>query len=252
MNRWRIDVEYDGTDLVGWQLQAAGRSVQGELEAAIERLFGERVRVSGSGRTDAGVHAEQQVASFTALGERSERAVRDGLNAYLPPDIAVIAAQRVPDDFDPRRSARVKRYRYQWLDRPTRSPLLRNRAWQVRRRLDVAAMHAAAGQLVGTHDFAAFRAEGCSAATTVRTMQAARVDRDGDLVCFRIDGNGFLRHMVRILAGSLVAIGEGTRDAAWLSRALVSADRDAAGRTAPAHGLTLEWVAYEGAEAPSS
>lgn len=244
MPRWRIDLEYDGTEFVGWQRQPNGRSVQVAVEDAVERLFGERVRVSGSGRTDAGVHAEQQVASFVVDGERSARAVRDGLNAHLPPDVAVLDASIVPDAFDPRRSARVKRYRYTWLDRPSRSPLLRTRAWHVRRRLDADAMDAAAGLLVGTHDFASFRAVGCQAATTVRTIERARVTREGSIVRFEIDGNGFLRHMVRILAGSLTAIGEGARDAGWLARALSDGQRETAGRTAPAHGLTLAWVRY--------
>ncbi|MCB9675415.1 MAG: tRNA pseudouridine(38-40) synthase TruA [Alphaproteobacteria bacterium] len=244
MTRWRIDLEYDGRGFVGWQVQPGARSIQGVLEDAVERLFGERVRVSGSGRTDAGVHAEQQVASFAVEKERSEKAVRDGLNAFLPPDVAVVAARRVPDDFDPRRAVKVKCYRYTWLDRPARSPLWEGFAWHLRDPLDVEAMDRAIQAVVGTHDFTSFRAVGCQAAHPVRTIEGASVTREGPVVRLRIRGNGFLRHMVRILAGTLTEVGQGRADADRMARALEGMDRSAAGRTAPPEGLALEWVDY--------
>ena len=243
--RWPIDLEYDGAGFVGWQLQPNGPSIQGALEEAIAVVFGEHVRVGASGRTDAGVHAEQQVASFTAAAIRSPRSVRDGLNAHLPPGIAVIHAAEVPDDFDPRRDAKRKSYRYTWLDRPARSALVHGRVWHVRSALDVDRMHDAAQHLIGTHDFRAFRASYCEAATTVRTIHDARVERERSLVHFRIEGNGFLAHMVRILAGSLWEVGRGNRPAEWLQQALVAGERSGAGRTAPPEGLTLEWVRYQ-------
>jgi tRNA pseudouridine38-40 synthase len=241
--RWRIDVEYDGSAFVGWQIQPNGPSVQAALQEAVAKLFGEQVRVEGSGRTDAGVHAEQQVAAFTVAVERPEKAVRDGLNAFLPPDIAVVAARRVADTFDPRRDVRTKCYRYDWLDRKARSPLRRGRVWHVRDRLDAPAMDRAAKALVGTHDFTSFRAAGCQAAHATRTVVHAEVTRTGDVVSLRMHGHGFLRHMVRICAGTLLEVGRGAPES-FVREALEAHDRSAAGRTAPASGLTLEWVRY--------
>ncbi len=241
--RWRIDVEYDGSPFVGWQVQPNGPSVQAALQDAIAQLFGQRVRVEGSGRTDAGVHAEQQVAAFTVEVERSEKAVRDGLNAFLPAEVAVVRAMRVPDDFDPRRDVRTKCYRYDWLDRRARSPLLGGRVWHVRDRLDSDAMHEAAQALVGTHDFTSVRAAGCQAAHPTRTVLYAEVTRSGDVVSFRVHGHGFLRHMVRICAGTLLEVGRGASTDRMVE-AIEARDRNAAGRTAPARGLTLEWVRY--------
>lgn len=243
--RWRIDVEYDGAGFVGWQLQPNGPSIQGALEHAIAVVFGEQVRVGASGRTDAGVHAEQQVASFAAEAVRSPRSVRDGLNAHLPPGIAVIEASVVSEAFDPRRDAKRKSYRYTWLARPARSALVPGRVWHVRAELDAERMHAAAQHLIGTHDFSAFRAAYCTANTTVRTIQDARVEQEGALIHFRIEGNGFLTHMVRILAGSLWEVGRGNRSPAWLAEVLAARERAGAGRTAPPEGLTLEWVRYQ-------
>jgi len=243
--RWRIDLEYDGAGFVGWQVQPNGPSIQGALEDAVERLFGERVRVSGSGRTDAGVHAEQQVASFVVETIRSEKAVRDGLNFFLPRQIAVIGAVRVREDFDPRRSVKTKCYRYTWMDRPTRSPLHGSRVWHVRGRLDEAAMHQAVQAVVGTRDFTSLRAAGCQALHATRTISAAEVQRVDDQVMLKIRGHGFLRHMVRILAGTLLDVGQGRIPAEQLEPILEARDRFQAGMTAPAQGLTLESVEYE-------
>lgn len=246
--RWRLDLAYDGRPFVGWQVQPNGPSIQGALEQAILAVFGEDARVGGSGRTDAGVHAEHQVASFVATTMRSAKAVRDGLNAHLPPEVAVIAATPVPMAFDPRHDVVRKSYRYTWLDRPARCPLRGHRVWHVRQTLDVQAMTVAAATLPGTHDFTAFRAAGCQAAHPVRTIEGARVEREGDLVCFRIVGNGFLRHMVRILAGSLWEVGRGSWEPARFTELLAPLPRDRAGRTAPAQGLTLERVEYAPSE----
>lgn len=243
--RWRIDLEYDGRPFVGWQIQPNGPSVQAALEQAVLAVFGEEVRVGASGRTDAGVHAEHQVASFVATAQRSEKAVRDGLNAHLPPQIAVLSAARVDDAFDPRRDVKRKCYRYTWLDRPARSPLRGHRVWHVRHRLDVDAMARASAHLVGTHDFTAFRAAGCQAAHATRTIEATSVERQGGEVCFRVVGNGFLRHMVRIVAGSLWEVGRGAWEPDRLRDLLAPLPREEAGRTAPAQGLTLESVTYE-------
>lgn len=240
----RLDLEYDGTAFAGWQAQPGARSVQGVLEAALSSFLGEPVRVASSGRTDAGVHAWGQVAAFTTAVERSDKAVRDGLNALLPDDVAVRHAERAPDDFDPRRWTRTKRYRYVWLDRPTRSPLRRTRAWHVRDPLDVDAMHAAAQALVGRHDFTSFRASGCNARHPVRHLDALAVRRADDEVWLEVDGNGFLRHMIRIVAGTLADVGRGRRAATDVAAILGARDRARAGKTAPAHGLYLVSVTY--------
>jgi len=242
--RWRLDLEYDGRSFAGWQLQPGQRTIQGELEAAVERLVGHPSRVHGAGRTDAGVHARQQVAVFDTTADRSERAVRDGLNAHLPPEIAVVAAARVDAQFHPRHAPHRKTYRYTWLVRPSRPVLRRGRCWHVRYPLDGEAMQRAMDPLVGTHDFSSFRAAGCSAPHAVRTLEAAQITREGDVMNLEVQGTGFLRHMVRILAGSVVRVGRGREEPVWLREVLAARDRRAAGETAPAEGLVLHAIAY--------
>ena len=241
--RWRIVLEYDGTAFEGWQIQPGRRTIQGEVEAALATILGHPAPVRVSGRTDSGVHAEGQVAAFDAQVERSETAIRAGLNTALPPDLACIRAERVNADFDPRRWAWGKTYRYTWLDRPARSPLRRYRAWHVRA-LDVEAMRVASLYLLGTHDFSTFRASGCGAAHPVREITAISVGRIGDQVQLEVQGHGFLRHMVRIIAGTLTDVGHGKRGSDWVLDVLNARDRTQGGRTAPAHGLTLVEVRY--------
>lgn len=242
--RWRIDLEYDGAPFAGWQLQPNARTVQGELEAALLPLLGHPARVAGAGRTDAGVHAAMQVATFVSSAPREPHAIRDGLNARLPLEIACTQALVVPGDFDPRRDPHTKRYRYTWLVRSSRSPLRRSRAWHVRAPLDLGAMQQAVACLVGTHDFSSFRAAGCSAKHPNRTLEGATVQAAGDEIHLIMMGTGFLRHMVRIVAGSLYDVGRGRRPVGWLSELLAARDRSRAGKTAPPHGLLLERIVY--------
>lgn len=237
-------LEYDGSGFVGWQVQPEGRSIQGAVEAAVARIVGHPVHVSASGRTDAGVHALGQVVSFVTSSSRTPRSIRDGLTACLPRDVACLHAEQVPLDFDPRRWTRRKLYRYTWLARRSRSPLLATRTWHVRAPLDVAAMHEAVQHLVGAHDFSSFRAEGCAASHPVRTLEAVTARWSGDLVELDVAGNGFLRHMVRIIAGTLWEVGRGEQRPDWLADVLAAKNREAAGKTAPAHGLTLVSVSY--------
>lgn len=243
--RWRIDLEYDGSAFVGWQLQPRGRTVQGVVEEALARILGHPVRVQAAGRTDTGVHAEQQVVAFNTPVQRDARAMVRGLNGNLPEDVACLAAEQVPLAFDPRRAPHTKRYRYRWLDRDVRSPLRRHRAWHVTRPLDAERMHEAVQALVGQHDFTTFRATGCSAAHPIRTLERAAVERIGDEVHLIVEGTGFLRHMIRIVAGSLTEIGQGRRPPGWMGDILAARDRRQAARTAPAHGLTLDWIRYQ-------
>jgi tRNA pseudouridine38-40 synthase len=254
----RLLVEYDGTGLCGWQRQANGPTVQGHLEAALARLLTHEVAVVGASRTDAGVHARGQVASF-----RTERAiplhgVRRGLNALLPPAIAIVEASEVADDFHPRFSATGKHYRYLVLTRADRSPRWRDRAWHHPAPLDRDAMREAAAALIGEHDFAAFRAAGCTATRTVRRIDRIEIgdlpcemagDLPGDahpLLAFDVVGNAFLRNMVRIVVGTLVEVGAGRRPVGQVAEILASKDRTRAGITAPAKGLELVSVRYDG------
>jgi len=244
--RFRLTLEYDGTDFLGWQAQAAGaRTVQQTLEQAVADLFRRSVPVTGAGRTDAGVHAEGQVASFAFETGLEARAIRKALNQRLPEDLVVLACEAVPDGFDPRRDAASKRYRYAIWNGPERSPLRRRRAHAVPGRLDVAAMAHAARAFEGEHDFASLQSSGSSIRTTVRrVLRCEVVGQAGGEIAVEVEGTGFLRHMVRTLVGTLLDVGQGRRPAASISALLLGRDRAAAGPTAPAAGLTLVAVRY--------
>ncbi|MBX3161688.1 MAG: tRNA pseudouridine(38-40) synthase TruA [Deltaproteobacteria bacterium] len=252
MRHIRLVVEYDGTGLCGWQRQANGPTVQGHLEAALAKLLQHEVAVTGASRTDAGVHARAQVASFRTERPIPLHGVRRGLNSLLPPEIAVHDAAVVGDDFHPRFSATGKLYRYTVLAAPDRSPRWRTRAWHVPEVLDLAALCAGAAHLLGEHDFAAFRAAGCTANTTVRRIDAIDlVDVEPGVIAVDVRGNAFLRNMVRIVAGTLVEVAQGRRPPAQVAEILGSRDRTRAGITAPAHGLELLEVRYDGTRRPT-
>ncbi|MDH3521072.1 MAG: tRNA pseudouridine(38-40) synthase TruA [Myxococcales bacterium] len=243
---FRLTLEYDGEAFAGWQRQpGALRTVQGALESAIARVTGQRVAVVASGRTDAGVHAEGQVVSFRLAGALDARRLRCALNGVLPRDVAVLDARPVPEGFHARRDALSKCYRYAIWNGCNRSPLQARRAFCLQRRLDLEAMRAAARCFVGTHDFASFQAAGASVRSTERTL--LRVDlggRAGESLALHVEGNGFLRHMVRILAGTLIAVGSGRWAPERMPAILAARDRCQAGPTAPAHALTLVAVRY--------
>ena len=244
----KLTLEYDGAPFVGWQVQPNGASVQGAVEDALEKLCGARARVTGAGRTDAGVHARGQVASLDPPRELPLSAWTAGLNAHLPPEVACVRAEEAPPGFDARRWARGKRYVYTVMRSPVRSPLWRGRAWEVRRPLDVAAMTAALPHVRGRHDFSALRAADCPARTTVRDVRELSIRSDelrqGELVEVRIEATAFLKHMVRNLIGTLVEVGHGKRSPESLEELLDSRDRTRAGPTAPPHGLVLDEVFY--------
>jgi len=240
MPRVKLVLEYDGTEFVGWQVQPNGRSVQAVVEGALAALLGAPVKVAAAGRTDSGVHALGQVAAFTAPRALPLKAYAQGLNGHLPPDVAVVAAEEVPDGFDPRRWSLGKRYRYLISNRTARSPLRRRTHWELFAPLDVEAMRAAAGALVGRHDFSAFRAADCQARHAVREVRSLQVSGEaGDEVRVEVEGTAFLKHMVRNVVGSLVEVGKGRQGAGWVAEVLASRDRTRAGPTAPAHGLCL-------------
>jgi tRNA pseudouridine38-40 synthase len=247
MRTHRFTLEYDGAGFEGWQRQSEGhRSVQATLEAGIARVTGAPVNVVGAGRTDAGVHAEGQVASARFATRLAPPALARALNAVLPRDLAVVDLAEAPDAFHARYHARSKHYRYQVWNGGAPSPLRAPRAAWVRSPLDLAAVRGAARDLVGTHDFASFRAVGSRVGTTVRSL--ARLDVLGDpggLVAFELEATGFLRHMARTLVGTLLEVGRGRRGSGSMPALLAARDRAAAGPTAPACGLTLVRVDYD-------
>jgi tRNA pseudouridine38-40 synthase len=240
----KVVLEYDGSGFVGWQQQAQGRTVEAELKRALRAVTGQDLKVYAAGRTDAGAHAEGQVVSFQTDGRISPHRLVAALNARLPADVAVLSAEEVPDEFHARYSARWRRYRYRYLDRPSRPALERGRCWHVRGALDVDAMSAAAKALTGKHDWTSY----CSASeppdSRVREMRSARVVRRGDTVELELVAEGFLRGLARSIAGALAEVGRGRRPPEWVGEVLEARDRRKAARTAPAGGLTLMEVIY--------
>ena len=245
MPRYKLTIEYDGTPFVGWQVQDNGISVQGVLMDAIAAFAGERAAVQGAGRTDAGVHALGQVGHVDLAKDWDADTVRDAINAHLRPfPIAVLAAERVADDFDARFSATKRHYLYRVVNRRADLALDQNRAWRIGRPLDAAAMHKAAQLLVGRHDFTTFRAAECQAKSPVKTLDRLDVAPDGDELHITAAARSFLHHQVRSMVGSLVHVGEGKWSANDLSVALAARDRAACGQVAPPHGLYLVRVEY--------
>ena len=240
----KVVLEYDGSGFAGWQQQVKGRTVEAELKRALREITGQDITVYGAGRTDAGAHAEGQVANFRTDGRIAPNRLMAALNARLPEDVAVLSAEQVPEDFHARYSALWRRYRYRYLDRPARPALERDRCWHVRGHLDVAAMSSAAGALVGKHDWTSF----CSASEPpdgrVRAMRSATVTRRGEFVELELVAEGFLRGLARGIAGALAEVGLGRRPPEWVGRVLRARDRQKAARTAPAGGLTLMEVIY--------
>jgi tRNA pseudouridine38-40 synthase len=245
MPRYKLIIEYDGTPFVGWQAQDNGASVQGVLSDAIAAFAGERVAVSGAGRTDAGVHALGQVAHVDLTKAWDTDTVRDAVNFHLrPQSVAVLSAEQVASDFDARFSARQRHYLYRIANRRADLTLDQNRVWRVPRPLDAAAMHEAAQLLIGRHDFTTFRAAECQAKSPVKTLDWLDVTRDGDDVRITASARSFLHHQVRSMVGSLVHVGDGKWRADDLANALAACDRSACGQVAPPHGLYLVRVEY--------
>jgi tRNA pseudouridine38-40 synthase len=242
--RYKLVVEYDGTDFHGWQLQPDARTVQGVLEEAVAQLFGEAVRVNAAGRTDAGVHAAGQVVAFTTASARPVEIVSRALNALTPYDVTIRSVETVGDGFDPRRAASSRVYRYRIWNAAWRSPFWRRYAWHVARPLDSGRMAAAARALVGEHDFTSFRAADCDARHPVRVIHRSEVEAKDRLLVYTVEANAFLRSMVRNIVGTLVEVGLGEREVAAIGELLAARDRSLAGETAPPCGLCLERVNY--------
>lgn len=246
MTLWALKLEYDGAPFVGWQRQATGLSVQEVLEEAAARLnHGAPVASVVAGRTDAGVHAEGQVAQIALARELDATRLREALNYHMKPyPVVVLRAAPAPDGWNARFSAIRRRYRYRILNRRARPTLLAGRVWHVPMALDDAAMHRAAQTLLGRHDFSSFRAAACQAKSPLRTLDRLDVTRDGDLITVVAEARSFLHHQVRNLVGTLRLVGEGSWPEARVAAALAARDRAAAGPTAPAEGLALVEVGY--------
>jgi tRNA pseudouridine38-40 synthase len=241
-------IEYNGTNYHGSQSQVNAPTVQGEIEKALKKLTGERIRIKIASRTDTGVHARGQVVGFDTKSKLPLKSFIDGLNHYLPEDIAVKKAYRAEADFDVRRRAVSREYRYYIYHSPTRSPLKEGTSWRIGGKLDIAAMQKACEALIGRHDFACFVGSETIARQkrTVRDVIKAAITRDGEMVIFEIVANSFLPHQVRNMIGSLVKVGQDKMTAAEFKQMVESRTPGLAGPTAPAEGLCLVQVNYPG------
>ena len=247
MPRYRLDIEYDGTAFAGWQRQAGQPSVQEAIETAIHGFCGEEVRIRGAGRTDAGVHARGQVAHVDLTRDWPAEKVQGALNAHLAmagAAVSILTASAVAEDFDARFSATARHYLYLILNRRAPPSLERNRVWHVPRALDHEAMHKAAQELVGSHDFTTFRSVQCQAKSPVKTLDLLAVSRRGDTIAIRASARSFLHNQVRSLVGTLERVGAGAWTPADVRAALEARDRSACGPVAPAEGLYLMSVDY--------
>ena len=249
MRNIKLILEYDGSDFFGFQRQTRKRTVQSELESAFSKLFNRKTKISAaSGRTDSGVHALGQVVNFKTESALNLERIQKGLNRYLPKTVSVTKAEEAEEDFHARFHARNKVYEYHVWNHPARSPLRIRQAYHFPYKLSLTKMRTAARALKGRHDFKAFCASDRAAReqnkTTVRTIQNFQIKREGDLLIFRVQADGFLYHMVRNLVGTLLEIGQGKRPPGAIRGILASRDRRKAGRTAPADGLFLVNVNY--------
>jgi tRNA pseudouridine38-40 synthase len=244
MRTFKLTIAYDGTDFAGWQMQAGPRTVQGVLEEALQPIDDRRVVVHAAGRTDAGVHADGQVVSFSLESTIDPGALLRALNVRLPDDVRVMRVEEAAADFNARFHAKRKTYQYAIFNGAVVPPRLRHFVWHVSQPLDADAMDTAARALVGEHDFAAFQAAGSDVITTRREITSSHVFRRDEQLIYEVTGTGFLRHMVRNIAGTLTDIGRARRPVDDMHRVLASRDRAHASATAPPHGLTLVRVEY--------
>jgi tRNA pseudouridine38-40 synthase len=247
MPRYKLTIEYDGARFCGWQLQDSLPTVQGAMEAAVKAMTGEDVRVHGSGRTDAGVHARGQVAHCDIAKPFAPDRLRDGLNAHLRPNpVGVLNAEIVPESFEARFSAIKRHYLYRIANTRANLALDIGRVWRVPRRLDAEAMHQAAQRLIGKHDFTTFRDTECQAKSPEKTLDQLDVTRNGDAIDIMTSARSFLHSQVRSMVGSLVWVGEGRWSADDLAAVLAARNRAACGPVAPPEGLYLMRVEYQG------
>jgi tRNA pseudouridine38-40 synthase len=244
MPRFSLTIEYDGSNYFGWQRQPGVPTIQEIIEDALAHIVRQPVVLHGSGRTDSGVHATGQSAHFDADTSLAPEVLEKALNSLLPQDIVIRTCQEAASDFHARKSAKRKLYSYSILNHRQRSPVGRFYCWHIVKPLDIAAMEKAAAHFIGTHDFSAFEAKGSPRSSSIRTVSLARWEMQGEYLTFYIEANGFLRHMVRNIVGTLVEVGRKRLAPDDIPRILESGDRGQAGPTAPAKGLFLRRVSY--------
>ncbi len=248
---YKLLIQYDGTDFHGWQVQENDRSIQGELERVIGTLEDAPIKVVGSGRTDAGVHAEGQVANVKLNRPFTPEKLRNAINGNLWRDIRIIKAEKAPDDFHARFSAKGKTYVYRIVNAPVMSPFWRRFAHHESRPLDIGRMNAASRFLLGEHDWTAFSSVNSDSETKIRNVTDCKFESIWDnraganIIEFHIGANGFLRYMVRSIVGTLLEVGRGEKDSDTIQTAIITGDKNLAGKTASAQGLTLVKVDYE-------
>jgi len=241
----RLTLEYDGSCFHGWQKQPGLRTIQGELHKYLELITRERIEVvQASGRTDAGVHARGQVINFHLSEEPDLIRLSQSVSHMLKGEVSVVNAEIVDNDFHSIRNAKLKQYSYYILNRSAPPALDRGKAWFVRAALNMERMENEAESLTGVHDFTSFRATNCNAKTTTREIHSSQIVREGDMVIYRVVGNGFLKNMVRNIVGTLVGFGRRSDRIDSMREILLAKDRRKAGTKAPAHGLFLDWVRY--------
>lgn len=247
MPRYRLTIEYDGRPYNGFQAQAAQPSVQGAIEAAVKAFTGQQIRIAAAGRTDTGVHATAQVVQVDLERDWPARTVMNALNAHLTREaVSVLDCAVAPEGWHARFSANERRYLYRILNRPAPPALDQGKVWHMKKAMDAAAMHAAAQALVGLHDFTTFRDMACQSKSPVKTLDVARVSRVGDEVHLVFEARSFLHRQVRSMTGTLAEVGVGRWTAQDVRDALEAKDRTACGPVAPADGLYLTGVGYEG------
>ena len=245
MPKYKLTIEYDGTDFVGWQIQDNGNSIQQSLEKAIHKLTNEQVTVFGAGRTDSGVHAKGQVAHFEISKDLLKDNIRDGMNQYLRPQpIAILNVEKVEDDFHARFLAKQRIYQYLIINRRPPLTFQRQLTWVIYKKLDVEKMKEAATFFKGKHDFNAFRSVDCQSSTSIKTVDHCSVVNNQESITIQVAAKSFLHSQVRIMVGTLVNVGEGKIQSSDLKKIIEMKDRDKAGVTAPAHGLYLKEVIY--------
>ena len=245
MPNFKITIEYDGSAYHGWQRQASERTIQGEIENALKTMTGNTITVTGSGRTDAGVHALNQTANFRCTTSLTPEVFLKGLNSLLSEDIVISSCKIVPEKFHARYDVKSKVYQYRILNRSLPAAISRQYAWHIRKKLNLSAMQEAIRCIIGSHDFKAFEGSGSPRVSTVRCItNADLVETDNDYLVLKIEGDGFLKFMVRNIVGTLVDVGFDKITPDDFKQILISKDRNLAGITAPAHGLFLMEVKY--------